>query len=401
MSNQPKQRGTDCGTAAEWIHLYLDNELDAGRQQELQAHLDKCPTCRSSFEELRLLLAAQNRVEATFDAPPAGYFEEFPQRLMARIAAEERHVRNVPMWQPVRLAKWLRKMLGGRVKYAVSFAVAAALIFIITRQLQQPELSTTQAFSEQPEARQYAEASKSRAELEQSERDSLVGPSLSHFPLAEKIPASESPAPLESQMKEYFVKDDSFNYAPRQLDEMQSLQLPVATADLTPDALSKSSAAATSQEAAGAGAALSAKKVESSKASLRKKQTAALSSANVDETYAFSLSMPLAAGGEEFASTLKLAQVARSDSERIAVWQKYLEAAPESSYRDLAIGRLARNYITAVDSSSSTKLIEEALLFFNKNNGLIEAEMGKKVYAEEVNRLEELLQRKSLLEQEE
>lgn len=53
---------TDCGEILREIEAYIDHELDAGRQVEIQEHLDACSPCldRAEFRaKLREIVSAR------------------------------------------------------------------------------------------------------------------------------------------------------------------------------------------------------------------------------------------------------------------------------------------------------------------------------------------------------
>ena len=137
--NKKNPNHIDCATALEWIHLSLDQELPALDQQKLFAHVQGCKNCSAAQRELRLIENAHAELDRPMDAVPAGYFEELPGRVMARIAkAEARSARvfslpkpQLPHW---RAPRWLQQILFGRGKYAVAFAALAFLALIINRQ---------------------------------------------------------------------------------------------------------------------------------------------------------------------------------------------------------------------------------------------------------------------------
>lgn len=68
----------NCETALELLSASLDGELTAAEQQELQAHLDQCPSCRAIQTELVGLHTACGEMEAL---PPAGLKEQIMKSL--------------------------------------------------------------------------------------------------------------------------------------------------------------------------------------------------------------------------------------------------------------------------------------------------------------------------------
>lgn len=53
-----------CSDAVEWLHHFLDGELDDVRMSDVRAHLDTCLSCLEAFDfeaELRALVARKCR----------------------------------------------------------------------------------------------------------------------------------------------------------------------------------------------------------------------------------------------------------------------------------------------------------------------------------------------------
>lgn len=75
----------NCFRARKWILLYAEADLPARRSQRLEAHLDKCATCKKEIEEIRAALAGVQTVadKGTLDWPEAEWMV-----LMARIKSE-------------------------------------------------------------------------------------------------------------------------------------------------------------------------------------------------------------------------------------------------------------------------------------------------------------------------
>ena len=53
-----------CADAVEWLHHFLDGELDGVRMSDVRSHLDDCLTCLEAFDfeaELRQIIARKCR----------------------------------------------------------------------------------------------------------------------------------------------------------------------------------------------------------------------------------------------------------------------------------------------------------------------------------------------------
>ena len=61
-----------CRETREWIHGYLDGEMDLVKSVEIEAHLRDCRTCLQASEQLRSLRATMGHSSLRF-APPANF----------------------------------------------------------------------------------------------------------------------------------------------------------------------------------------------------------------------------------------------------------------------------------------------------------------------------------------
>lgn len=61
------------------LSAYLDGELTQAGQQRVQLHLEDCPACRDTLDEMRRL--QQLTAEIPFSDPPDEIMEAFEQRL--------------------------------------------------------------------------------------------------------------------------------------------------------------------------------------------------------------------------------------------------------------------------------------------------------------------------------
>ena len=107
------------GHPGELLSAFLDGELSAADQAAVEDHLRECPACAHELEEL----AAVDAFARAIPVPaPAGYFEELPGRVRARV----RRPARVP-----RLAVW------------AAAAAAAVMAVTVTPLLIQRERSVT------------------------------------------------------------------------------------------------------------------------------------------------------------------------------------------------------------------------------------------------------------------
>jgi predicted anti-sigma-YlaC factor YlaD len=105
----------ECQTAKEQLSAWLDQELDAGAEALLAAHVEGCEACRRDWRKLRALDAALSNLAAPV-----------PVGLAEKVAAQVRRPRRRQGWQSVALAACLILgiALGGTV--ARSFYGTAA-----------------------------------------------------------------------------------------------------------------------------------------------------------------------------------------------------------------------------------------------------------------------------------
>jgi hypothetical protein len=113
----------------ERLSAFLDGELSAGERAEVQDHLRECPACARELEELGAVdaFARELPVEA-----PAGYFEELPGRVRARVRRPAR---------PPRMALW-----------AVAAAAAVMAVVVTPVVLQRKQTVLAPAAQAVPEA---------------------------------------------------------------------------------------------------------------------------------------------------------------------------------------------------------------------------------------------------------
>jgi len=81
------------------LSAFLDGELSAAERAEVQGHLRECAACTRELEELGAVdaFARELPVEA-----PAGYFDELPGRVRARVRAHSGS--QIPGRRPAELA---------------------------------------------------------------------------------------------------------------------------------------------------------------------------------------------------------------------------------------------------------------------------------------------------------
>jgi predicted anti-sigma-YlaC factor YlaD len=89
----------------EQIYAYLDKDLPARQQADIEAHLTGCRTCREAVEERQRLL------EAARDIPPLPVPKDFPSQVMSRIQLELVSTRDVLIAASLGFSAMLATML--------------------------------------------------------------------------------------------------------------------------------------------------------------------------------------------------------------------------------------------------------------------------------------------------
>ncbi len=77
---------TDCAQALAMIEKLSDGEASDAEKIAAEAHLEKCPSCRSHLEFLASL--DREARSLSFPEPPPSYWEHLPRRVLTRIESE-------------------------------------------------------------------------------------------------------------------------------------------------------------------------------------------------------------------------------------------------------------------------------------------------------------------------
>jgi len=95
-------RPLDCGEARDYLHLYIDGELEAAQREQVEAHRAACGACDSAFAEMERYREFCQAVPAV--APPADLRNAIYAAIrQARPAFWER---LRPGWAPAPLLRW-------------------------------------------------------------------------------------------------------------------------------------------------------------------------------------------------------------------------------------------------------------------------------------------------------
>ena len=79
---------TDCAELRALVEKLADFEATAAEKLAAEAHLERCPSCRSHVEFLASLNAESGVL--AFPEPPESYWEHLPRKVLARIDSEDR-----------------------------------------------------------------------------------------------------------------------------------------------------------------------------------------------------------------------------------------------------------------------------------------------------------------------
>lgn len=102
-----KERGLaamNCKVAIEFIHQYLDGELDNQQSEQLQTHLQQCESCMNTYEQLERTdalsrfalqssLKTTERTDADVDRLRSSILAQLPKQQRARSKSKARFVR--------------------------------------------------------------------------------------------------------------------------------------------------------------------------------------------------------------------------------------------------------------------------------------------------------------------
>ena len=79
---------TDCAELLALVEKLADSEASAAEKLAAEAHLERCPSCRSHVEFLASLNAESRSLP--FPEPPESYWEHLPRKVLARVDSEDR-----------------------------------------------------------------------------------------------------------------------------------------------------------------------------------------------------------------------------------------------------------------------------------------------------------------------
>jgi mycothiol system anti-sigma-R factor len=121
-----------CKDASDLLHAYADNELDAAKSRELEAHLEQCPACERAFAADRAVKSALANSALLRPAPDA-----LRERLLAASAFSD--TGHPPQNSRADAAQWRRGAVTSRsgrmfwqvLAVAASIAIIAGLILIV------------------------------------------------------------------------------------------------------------------------------------------------------------------------------------------------------------------------------------------------------------------------------
>jgi anti-sigma factor RsiW len=89
----------NCQACQEFLHAYLDSELDLVRHLEMETHLAECPACARDCEQQQTLRSTLRTAALRFEAPPG---------LQQRVRSSLRQADRRPPAFPTTLWPWLR-----------------------------------------------------------------------------------------------------------------------------------------------------------------------------------------------------------------------------------------------------------------------------------------------------
>ncbi len=387
-----------CATATEWIHLLLDHALAPEQNEKLNAHLQTCERCRTLQQELQQLEAAHVELAAQTLAPPENYFADLPERVLARIAAEEQPapaVERIYARKPRAFNLW--DFVWGRGRIAIAFAAMLALVFLVTQQLRENEAPQTlrREAVQSTSSEESATSSRVRApSIAQSDRasDSVMAIS----PRSAQTGKAKSESAVSNLNKEEFAPAaQAESAAPTQ-------NFPAVAADnLEPRALALPSdtlvsallAVTQPQRAAEFEAKTQAltRQVEEARSFAEQPAVEHKRMARVSSSSDMAAAKPQSQSAN-FVDALAEATRTKNEAERLKIWQRYLrfDRNDSASYNS-KVENIARLLAAQADSNAAPARLQEAIIFYETMQPVLVMRWGSEKFAREKTRMEGLL----------
>lgn len=389
-----------CTTAAEWIHLQLDHALAPEQNEKLNAHLLTCEPCRALQHELQQLETAHAELAAQTLAPPENYFGDLPERVLARIVAEEQPepaVERVIARKPRTFNLW--DFVWGRGRFALAFAAMLALVFVVTQQLRESEAPRTLRMqSVPPTPPEESELSSTPQEPSRAQTGRASNPATLPPPRLVQTDEAKSESAVSNLNKEERTPA-AFPEAERAAQE-QNIST-IAADNFEPRALalprdtlvSALQAAAPPQHASEFEAETQAlmRQAEEPRSFQEQATDKRLSMRRVSSASDRSAAKPQSPN-DGFAETLAEAARMENEAERLNIWQRYLgfDRNDSASYNP-KVENVARLLAAQADSNTALTRLQQTVIFYQTMRPILVTRWGAENFAREKARVEGLL----------
>lgn len=435
-----KSKSFDCIAAAQYMHEFLDGELQPDLRAVMESHLASCADCTATLAQLRQIETAQRDLDAQLEMPPEAYWQALPQRVMEKVKASEKRrllllpklprlksagkrtsvSAPAPQQAVLHLTPALQKFLRGSGKYVLPLAAAATFCFFVIRGLlEKPETAMMTASAPEPQ----------RVETQSAPEEKMLEKTLASKPApTAEAPTQESPSRRRAAQQpadERIVLPQDTLLAAAGAGQALSGGIELKTEEPKPVALSEAqpqaaetdivapkleqtqSLAATSSKTKDQPAAPLEKEVlyrAETPAAMKAAKTADDQLAQSAESRAKKVASPGRTGVSStamqpagnlldtpFNQALQRAQQTADLNKREKIWRDFLKSNPDSSSRALAIVALGRALVASSDSTTQAEQLEKNITFFRENAATLRAQMGETEYDRELTRLQMLL----------
>lgn len=416
-----------CDKTQEALAAYLDGDNAALQSAEVQTHLAACEDCQAVYAEVQHALTAGNADDqslafpqngAARPAPDAQYWNELPDRVMARIEGRTslEATDNVPT--PVVSAQkrlrdtwFIKTFAASKTRSLLALTAVVFLVVVVTRemqdslpesQLQAPHDTQITAAESGPVSAEEERNAQPSVPVDERSREKKISAVTSKPLMAEsklvpqpnEAPTStteraasqaEQITPPAPQMVSSGENRSQADDQPQKLeDELSLAQSEVeknkvpASVDAILPRFAKEAAEDRKPSKAGEASGLS-MKATSQPAKMRAMSVSSQAASSASES--------------SYSQALWRAQQAVTPKAQQIIWQDFLSFANDSTYIKLAIAQLAQGILAQVDSNSTAEQVKSTLQFLEQHETVLRLELGAEKLSGEMRRVK-LLQGK-------
>ncbi len=421
----------DCDKTQEALAAYLDGDNAALQSAELQAHLATCEDCQAVYAEVQHALTAGNTDEpslafpqngAARPAPDAQYWNELPDRVMARIEGHDLKA-NVPL--PVAPPKrfrdswFVKTFAASKTRSVLTLAAVVFLVVVVTREMKDflPEQERLQALQDTqitaaesgPVSTEEERDAEPSAPVDEPSRAKKISAAASKPRVAESKPAPQLAEAPVTTTEQAASQEEQITPPPQTvLFDEKSSQLddkPKKSEDevslAQDDAESRQARLANEAPASAdpvspmlAKEAFEDRQISKTDAASGVGMRAASQPAKMRAMKISSQPVP-SASENSYSQTLWRAQQAAMPKAQQIIWQEFLSAASDSTYIKLAIAQLAQSMLAQVDSNSSAEQVKSTLRFLEQHETVLRLQLGAEKWGSEMRRVKLLREEKN------